>query len=75
MQLECTITGERYFLFAQEGADRWPLLAPGADVDAERRGMTRAAALRAALLAGFSTREAERAIAKAERGAGQKSDD
>jgi hypothetical protein len=62
MRLECKISGDRYFLFATEGAERWPVTLPGAASGREGEGLRRDEALRAALLAGFSTREAQRAV-------------
>jgi hypothetical protein len=75
MKLECVVRGGRYFLTAVETEERWPVLLPGAPPEAATAGMTRAEALRAALLAGFSTREAERAVRKAESRAGPGPDD
>jgi len=66
MKLECEVRDGRYFLFAQEGPDRWQILAPGASAREEREGYTRRRALEVALLAGFSTAQAERAIRKGE---------
>ena len=66
MRLECELRTGKYFLFALEGRTRWAVLPPGADPRLEERGLTRGEALKAALLAGFSDRETDRALRKAE---------
>ena len=70
MELECErVVGatDRYRLFALEGDQRWEVLPPGATPpDAGGpQGWTRAEAISAALLAGFSKRQVERALRKA----------
>jgi hypothetical protein len=63
MRLECERVGVgRYRLVAIEGERQWEVLPPGAPPDAEGAGWTRAEAFSAALLAGFSKREVERAL-------------
>ncbi len=64
MELECErVAGQdRYRLFAIEGDERWEVLPPGAPPDAEGRGWTREEAFSAAILAGFSKRQVERAL-------------
>jgi hypothetical protein len=69
MELECErVAGaiNRYRLFALEGEQRWEVLPPGAPPDTEGVGWTRDEALSAALLAGFSRRQIERALRHAE---------
>ena len=68
MDLECErVAGRpnRYRVFAREGDQRWEVLPAGAPLEAEARGWTRDQAISAALLAGFSKRQVERAIRKA----------
>jgi hypothetical protein len=64
MELECErVPGhDRYRLFAREGDERWEVLPPGAPPDAEGRGWARGEAISAAMLAGFSKRQVERAL-------------
>jgi hypothetical protein len=71
MELECErvrVAGatDRYRLFALEGDRRWEVLPPGALPDTEGGGWSRDEAFSAALLAGFSKRQVERALRHAE---------
>jgi hypothetical protein len=63
MELECeSVTGGRYRLFALESDHRWEVLPPGAPPDSEVGGWTREEVVSAAILAGFSKRQIERAM-------------
>jgi hypothetical protein len=70
MRLECEVRRGRYRVFAVEEGARWLVLPPGAGPEAEEEGLTREEALRAAVLAGFSLRAAQRAVRKAQLGGG-----
>lgn len=67
MRLECEREGDGYRLFGVEGESRWELLTPGTPPNLVKRLMTRQEAFSAALLAGFSKRQIERALGKADR--------
>lgn len=66
MDLVCELQDGRYRLYAEEGAERWAVLPPGASPEAETEGLTREQAMTAGFLAGFAKRKVERAIRKAE---------
>jgi len=66
MKLECEVREGRFFLFMRLGRERWPVLLPGDPPRAIDVGYGRYDAVTAALLAGFSTKQAERALRKAE---------
>lgn len=67
MRLECEREEDGYRLFGVEGENRWQVLTPGTSPNLAGRPLTRQEAFSAALLAGFSKRQIERALRKADR--------
>ena len=66
MELEIERRRGRYFVFVREGDRRWEVLPPGELAAAERGGWRRNQAFSAALLAGFTKRQVERAFRRTE---------